>query len=1769
MAIKTFSFDEAFKPEASLDSTAKTFSYEDALIPVQKETPPVEALAAPKTFSFEEASKPVAAKPAEDYSTLDFLSDTAKKAGASLVSSLSAAPLGLESAVRNLPRNIKDIEGTSPPELLFKGIKQLAKKELSFVTGEPYSFKKELISGIKNKEEEKKVIDQFVSSIPHVPGLQGVANYGQELGQDIRDTVSAQGQKASSDSQITGNLAKAIINNNYSNISFGKDPSLAGYALNTSEVLGSLGPVIATALLTRSPSATAVVGGSMGAGEGVTSAQQYIGAMTDAELTKSSPYYASMVKQGVDPVQARKVVTDKAAEYAAQLQGSVATFGSQFTGKLLTGAFDKVLNKAVKNRLGKIAVGGAIGAAEEGSQEFIEGIASDMGINTAVVREVGTDSFANFVMGALGGIGPGAYSGYKAKTETETLKTAKEVTPPKTAGQTDEEIQQSRDAYIKSLKEEMRSKAETIRDTQALAETEVAEPTVAEPTVAEPTVAEPTVAEVSSTPGVLNEDTLTSLGLNKRSNAFKELLGVDLNTNEGLAFFDETLDNHTGKINETAVSDYLRSIAPTIDAQVETTQTPEETAVEAVQAPEETAVEAVQTPEAAAVEEVQTPEVAAIEEVQAPEVTQATDIASLPIGNTINIGGITYQKTDTGFGVVRPETTQTPEAAAVEEVQTPEAITAEAPQGVDPTTQIKNLSNRLRSLDPTNPLIEDLLAFDVNEDTIAEANDAVAQLVQERQAKGQTQPSELRELSEEQAIAETTPVEQVAELEIDPDKYIDNTKAELGDVIRRVFPVTENIVPEERSSIGDLIKAITNLMHAFIRKGVKSMGQAIKQARSAMGQYANRVTPAQYRQSYTEAAERPSSPIASESAGDKKAKKQAVEKLQKKSGIKKPSNNAGKSLFKSVMEADLNHAIDNLSSAVLSSDNGLNNQMRTALEKAGMPWPDIQKILEGLMTSQATHSQNVAAMFLEMGSITYDEAANMFQVTENPNGSYGAMMETIGELAKKYKISEDAMNLAAHTYFVSNRSRGLIKTNERLKKRALAKELEGKGQEADKLIDKVVLVNMTAAEIKAGLDIRKEIPEIGKIVEQFNVVRLEVINHLENTGLYSQEEAAEIADTFDYVPFYREAQIEANEGPKENTRGLLDRTREKHIKGSYNPVNNVFNNINRWVTYSIARGINNSQGLYAVNAMQQNMVGSISPDPLPPTTKVPPGNLVAVWDNGVEKRYRVEDPMFVHYFTGARAAYAPLINTFAVTGFNKLFRANIILDPLFSAKQVIMDGLGAMFTSGVKHFYMIPIRAIKEFVLTIPNWSKTHKTLRGYGAAGETDFASVSRRISEEIKRGEARDYNTVEKIANTLLKPLRWITTASDNAIRQAVYEQEMAESGNQSTAIRKAFEIINFRRSGYSSRVNTLRQSVTFTGAYLQVINVQSKIATGKGITPTQKKQTYVRLLNSLAGYGLFAFLNLMAVGDDDEYQETDQTIRDLRMFIPGLTEKYGVWVPVRADPFMLIAKMLPEHIYNLYREEGGEDWTKFKKAFKAYMAAAMLGPTPMPQLPKTVLETMMNRSMNTGRDIVGQGIEGRETERQFTSTTSEFSKMLGRSGLVSPVIADYFINNIGASVGRAFILLTNSLLKDSEAPEKSTRDTLASVAPAFIKREGGTRAKNDLYELRDIVDEAYTTYKDIEKYGSEAEYNKKYNESIEKIMQKPSIDVAIRQLAQIRADERMIHERPPGDMDKAQKERMLKALRDAEETILFDIQYRRDLSGLDKDNPFRKSK
>lgn len=340
-----------------------------------------------------------------DYQTGEFVGDVSKQFGGAIVGGTLKTPSGIETGLRGLVRNVLsgDAFAATPAGRLIT----TAQTALADAFG-----LRSVAEQTADKEAAKVTIDRALSGVPAIPGTAELAQYGDRVQKDIQDSLSITGKKIIAGSTPSGNIFKGEL-------SFGDDPTLSGYALQASSVLGSLAPVIATIVATRSPTAAAGVGGGMAAGEAADAARTYISKLTDAQLQEASPYYQTLIKRNVSPQEARTIVTDKAAENGAMLQGMVAAVGDRITGKFLTGAYNDILNRVGgKTVLGRVGVAAPAAAVEQGTQELFEGLASDIGIRSQIVnKEIGEDSAANLILGALGGVGPGAYQGARTKTQ--------------------------------------------------------------------------------------------------------------------------------------------------------------------------------------------------------------------------------------------------------------------------------------------------------------------------------------------------------------------------------------------------------------------------------------------------------------------------------------------------------------------------------------------------------------------------------------------------------------------------------------------------------------------------------------------------------------------------------------------------------------------------------------------------------------------------------------------------------------------------------------------------------------------------------------------------------------------------------------------------------------------------------------------------------------------------------------------------------------------------------------------------------------------------------------------------------------------------------------------------------------------------------------------------------------------------------------------------------------------------------------------------------
>lgn len=846
---------------------------------------------------------------------------------------------------------------------------------------------------------------------------------------------------------------------------------------------------------------------------------------------------------------------------------------------------------------------------------------------------------------------------------------------------------------------------------------------------------------------------------------------------------------------------------------------------------------------------------------------------------------------------------------------------------------------------------------------------------------------------------------------------------------------------------------------------------------------------------------------------------------------------------------------DLVETMVFSADARINNEIRRALldklEQGGQEAADAMAKLYSISTSQALHNEAVAHQFIEQGNVEYDPELYKFVAKEDKN-SWAGMIQELKKIADQHGFTFPEMEAYAQAALEARRLKGINEFNAKIEAEAVALEAKGKKDRAEKKRKELKLSHMTDEQIEAGNELFKEIPGLEKITEMWNGIRANAMKVAVDSGLYSQERAEDLLEAMDYVPFYRVEQLESKAGPKEFSRGLLDAAREYRFKGSEQEVNNIFDNMERWTSYMIRRAVNNKTA--------QNLV-QVSQDVLQEAKEVPKAqrgmeaNTVAIWQNGERKFYEFSDPLFVKAFTGLEPVALPAFK--ALSKFSNALRKNIVLNPLFSVSQLSQDSFAAMLTSGLKHPFRLPLEVMKEFVKTLTGTSKAHEALKAVGAAGVRDYSATISRLDAEQAAG-LKAPSTWEK----LLSPLEKFSMASDNAVRQAIYNMTMQETGgDKAKAIERAFEIINFRRKGASGTLAIAGQVIPFFNAYLQAQNVAYKVLTGRGVSPTARKEARNILAANTVKIMALATLYAAVMADDDDYKKLDPTIRDRHWIIPGT----GLMLPTRTDLFSM-PKIIAEHTYNLMTDQGFEDGTKAKRAMKDAFVNAITGPTPVPQAFKPLVEVALNRNFYTGRPIVGRGIENLQTSEQFTASTSGFAKAIGSTGIIAPVNVDHLIRGYLGTTGGLTLMAMDSAINSASGvptPSKSMQDVLASTPglSTFVTKEFGGAAKTDFYELKGMVDEVSATMNRLQKTGRGEEAKALLAEEGTKELLKVKTQVSQiqSQLSKLRERENLIRAMPETRMDADQKETEIRKIRETEQRMLANVSKLRRIAGL----------
>jgi len=844
---------------------------------------------------------------------------------------------------------------------------------------------------------------------------------------------------------------------------------------------------------------------------------------------------------------------------------------------------------------------------------------------------------------------------------------------------------------------------------------------------------------------------------------------------------------------------------------------------------------------------------------------------------------------------------------------------------------------------------------------------------------------------------------------------------------------------------------------------------------------------------------------------------------------------------------------DQVQTWAFSSDAALNNQIRREIMDSSLGQEEKIGLLLNTSLSQTFHSDAIANLFLRMGDIKYNKELHKWEGVEDKNNIV-TLSQKLDEIGAKYGLDKAQIELVAHTAFEAKRTKSLVEFNAQLdaqvqELRDAAAEERAKGnavkasalsEKASSMRQKTKFIHMDPAEIQAGLSQFQLMPELNDAVKIWNGIRTNAVDKLVESGLWTPEEAEFLLSNADYVPFYREEQLEEGKGPKEFMRSLQVQAKERRLKGSAKPVNDIFDNMVRWTQYAVNRSVRNRSALSLATTAEsvglaKKVEGMKDGD-----------NVVRVWENGEESYYDMADPMFMQAFQGLESVSIPTIRWAAKM--SDILRNSVVLNPLFAISQVPQDSFAAMFSSGLKPQFAltIPLRAVKEFIQTYRGKSTAHEELKNFGVVGVRDFSSAMVRLDAEIAAG----LKPAKGLWGKVKDKLGHFAMASDNAVRQATYTAALDQGLSKAEALEKAFEIFNVRRRGSSKMLNLAGQVIPFFNAYLTAQNVAYRTITGVGTSPTQRDAAYKVLFSTTASVFTLSVLYAMMNGDDEDYLKKPTPTRDRLLMIPGT----GMSIPLRADLYAL-PKVVAEHTYMILTDKGYSDGAKFRASLKSLFASSVLSPTPVPQAIKPLVEVGINYDFFQQKPLIGTYQKKKELERQFDDSTSELAKVLGRSNLVSPIAVDHVIRGMFGSAGGLVLYATNPFLwhvtsPNTPRPSVSMQDALATIpnASGFITKEYETGLKKDFFALKEEVDRAANTLTDLKQRNPE---NIKDYIKDEKVRARlglaPMVNQINTQLSTIRKSISTItNSNLPADV----KEARIKQLRATEENMLKNI-------------------
>lgn len=677
------------------------------------------------------------------------------------------------------------------------------------------------------------------------------------------------------------------------------------------------------------------------------------------------------------------------------------------------------------------------------------------------------------------------------------------------------------------------------------------------------------------------------------------------------------------------------------------------------------------------------------------------------------------------------------------------------------------------------------------------------------------------------------------------------------------------------------------------------------------------------------------------------------------------------------------------------------------------------------------------------------------------------------DLAKKLGSADLAVDLA-HNALIGFRAGEINKFNERMEKQAAAAEAKGNKLAAKKLRDQIINTRVSQEQIDAATEAMQKFPEIRQAYDVFTEFKNGLVDFLETSGRINSETAKNWRENVGYVPWTRvEEKTNEFELDMAPSRGAyINLSKEPHLdkEGSSKEINNIFDNMVGTAFFLTKMGIENHANLSTLKVLP-DVKELTTPDEIRAAQKKHADRLMFSYDNGERKAYLLSDPFQLSAFMTIPAVKNGLVmGTFANAA--KLIRTTITHMPAFAISQLIQDGTyRGMLLSGVRNPWAIPPKVFGNFFkLVFKDGSVASNELARMGVTGTYDgmpdnaIFKVKERLGLEHRNAFKRAWDGLEKFS-----------LAADLAVRSAIYDQTLKETGDRALAFYRAKEYINFKRQGVSPVINTLRQSIPFMNAYMQGMDILYRTMTGKGVAAAERKEAMKLFYYTGAQLAVLNLLYAMAVAGDDEYEGLDEFVKNKNYIIPGT----GIRIPV-APEVGFFFKVLPEQLYRYINDEGTQnpqDAKALRERITNALGDAMGGVGYLPAAIKPALEVATNYSFFLESPIVGAGLRNRDPRFQFTESTSELAKILGDIANISPAKIDYFMRAYTGMAGAMVLDLSDAALNPDRMEKPIYKIPQIS---SFMYDPTGRGLKSNFYKFREDVTEVRDTINMLSREG-----------------------------------------------------------------------------------------